>query len=160
MKEPRKQLPKPAVRAGGREGNGDRGAPSGHADISCASLTLLCGLHKFHSELLSMKLMKSQAVQQKAYQPVVFHGVRETSAYRRCASSRAGRGVCLKDLSGISRKFCVLIFLKKVQRTFGAGNRALKGKKNQNPKDKTLGSGLINRFRAILFQNETLLQLS
>lgn len=51
--------------AGVREGHGDRGARSGHADMSCASLTLLCGLHKSHSELLSMKLMNQRLLNKR-----------------------------------------------------------------------------------------------
>ena len=86
----REQPPKQTEQVHVGERVRDGGARSGRADISCGSLTLLCGLHKFHSKLLSMKLMKSQAVQQKGYQSAVFPGVSETSLYRRCAWSRAG----------------------------------------------------------------------
>ena len=71
LNEMREQPPKQTAQVGVGETVRDGGAWSRHADISCGSLTLLCGLHKFHSELLSMKLMKSQAVQQKGYQSAV-----------------------------------------------------------------------------------------
>jgi len=90
LNEMREQPPKQTEQVDVGERVRDGGARSGRADISCGSLTLLCGLHKFHSELLSMKLMKSQAVQQKGYQSAIFPGVNETSLYRRCAWSRAG----------------------------------------------------------------------
>lgn len=78
-------LPKQTVQVGVGERNTDRRVQSGRADISCGSLTLPCSLHKFHSELLSVKLMKSQTVQQRNYRSVVFHWVSETSPYHRCA---------------------------------------------------------------------------
>ena len=59
LNEMREQPPKQTAQVGVGETVRDGGAWSRHADISCGSLTLLCGLHKFHSELLSMKLMKS-----------------------------------------------------------------------------------------------------
>lgn len=72
--------------------NIDHRVQSGYADISCGSLTLHCGLHKFHSELLSVKLMKLQAVQQKKYPSVVSHWVNETCTYHRYASSHQRLG--------------------------------------------------------------------